>query len=127
ENVWVTTKSLAIPLAGALRDSLANLSYARNSAEGMSEKMKILHQYIIGPEFRQKMESIIETFRGMKVQLDREKSAMNKLWKEREKQIDRVVDNTSGMYGTFKGVIGAELKEISSLELTDGLDGEELE
>jgi hypothetical protein len=127
ENVWVTTKSLAIPLAGALRDSLANLTYARNSAEGMSEKMKILHQYIVGPEFRQKMEGIIETFIGMKVQLEREKSAMIKLWKEREKQIDRVVDNTSGMYGTFKGVIGAELKEISSLELTDGLDEEGLE
>ncbi len=127
ENVWVTTKSLAIPLAGALRDSLANLTYARNSVEGMSEKMKILHQYIVGPEFRQKMEGIIETFSGMKAQLEREKSAMIKLWKEREKQIDRVVDNTSGMYGTFKGVIGAELKEISSLELTDGLDEDGLE
>jgi hypothetical protein len=127
ENVWVTTKNLAIPLAGALRDSLANLTYARNSAEGMSEKMKFLHQYIIGPEFRQKVEGIIETFSGMKAQLDKEKRAMTRLWKEREKQIDRVVENTSGMYGDFRGVIGADLKEISSLELSDGLDGEESE
>jgi hypothetical protein len=122
ENVWVTTKTLAIPLAGALRDSLANLTYARNSAEGMSEKMKFLHQYIVGPEFRQKVEGIIETFSGMKVQLDKEKRAMTRLWKEREKQIDRVVENTSGMYGDFRGVIGADLKEISSLELGDGLE-----
>ena len=127
ENVWVTTKSLAIPLAGALRDSLANLTYARNSAEGMSEKMKFLHQYIVGPEFRQKVEGIIETFSGMKAQLDKEKRAMTKLWKEREKQIDRVVENTSSMYGDFRGVIGADLKEISALELTDGLDGEDSE
>ncbi|MBC8192861.1 MAG: DUF2130 domain-containing protein [FCB group bacterium] len=122
ENVWVTTKTLAIPLAGALRDSLANLTYARNSAEGMSEKMKFLHQYIVGPEFRQKVEGIIETFSGMKAQLEKEKRAMTKLWKEREKQIDRVVENTSGMYGDFRGVIGADLKEISSLELGDGLE-----
>ena len=122
ENVWVTTKTLAIPLAGALRDSLAKLTYARNSAEGMSEKMKFLHQYIVGPEFRQKVEGIIETFSGMKVQLDKEKRAMTRLWKEREKQIDRVVENTSGMYGDFRGVIGADLKEISSLELGDGLE-----
>jgi len=127
ENVWVTTKSLAIPLAGALRDSLANLTYARNSAEGMSEKMKFLHQYIVGPEFRQKVEGIIETFSGMKAQLDREKRAMTKLWKEREKQIDRVVENTSSMYGDFRGVIGADLKEITSLELGDGLDTEDSE
>ena len=126
ENVWVTTKTLAIPLAGALRDSLANLTYARNSAEGMSEKMKFLHKYIVGPEFRQKVEGIIDTFSGMKAQLDKEKRAMTKLWKEREKQIDRVVENTSGMYGDFRGVIGADLKEISSLELGDGLlEGED--
>ncbi len=127
ENVWVTTKTLAIPLAGVLRDSLANLTYARNSAEGMTDKMKFLHQYIVGPEFRQKVEGIIETFSGMKAQLEREKRAMTKLWKEREKQIDRVVENTSSMYGDFRGVIGADLKEISSLELGDGLDTEDSE
>ena len=120
ENVWVTTKSLAIPLAIALRESLINLSYARNSAEGMSEKMQFLYQYIIGPEFRQKVEGIIDTFSGMKIQLDKEKRAMTKLWKEREKQIERVLENTSGMYGDFKGVIGTALADIETLELTDG-------
>jgi len=46
------------------------------------------------------------------------------LWKERDKQIDRVVENTSGMYGDFKGVIGAALKDIEALELGDGLSEE---
>jgi hypothetical protein len=73
------------------------------------------------------VEGIIETFSGMKAQLDKEKRAMTRLWKEREKQIDRVVENTSGMYGDFRGVIGADLKEISALELTDGLDEEDSE
>jgi hypothetical protein len=126
ENVWVTRKALAIPLATVLRDSLADLTYARNSAEGMNEKMQYLYQYIIGPEFKQKVEGIIDTFSGMKNQLDKEKRAMTKLWKEREKQIDRVVVNTSGMYGDFKGVIGAALADIESLELGDGLaEGDE--
>jgi len=61
----------------------------------------------------------------MKVQPEREKRAMTKLWKEREKQIDRVVENTSGMYGDFKGVIGAALKDIDTLELSDGLEDED--
>jgi hypothetical protein len=121
DGVWVTRQSLAIPLATVLRDSLADLSYARNSAEGMNEKMQVLYKYITGPEFRQKVEGIIDTFSGMKNQLEREKRAMTKLWKERDKQIDRVVENTSGMYGDFKGVIGAALKDIDTLELTDGL------
>jgi hypothetical protein len=36
-------------------------------------------------------------------------------------QIDQVVENTSFIYGAFKGVIGASLKNIDSLELTDGI------
>ena len=121
DGVWVTKQALAIPLATVLRDSLADLSYARNSAEGMNEKMQVLYKYITGPQFRQKVEGIIDTFSGMKSQLEREKRAMTKLWKERDKQIDRVVENTSGMYGDFKGVIGAALKDIDSLELSDGI------
>ncbi|MBT4361939.1 MAG: DUF2130 domain-containing protein, partial [Candidatus Marinimicrobia bacterium] len=121
DGVWVTKQALAIPLASVLRDSLADLSYARNSAEGMNEKMQVLYKYITGPQFRQKVEGIIDTFSGMKSQLEREKRAMTKLWKERDKQIDRVVENTSGMYGDFKGVIGAALKDIDSLELSDGI------
>ena len=125
EGVWVTRQALTIPLATVLRDSLADLTYARNSAEGMNEKMQVLYKYITGPEFRQKVEGIIDTFSGMKAQLEREKRAMTKLWKERDKQIDRVVENTSGMYGDFKGVIGAALKDIDTLELADGLSEDE--
>ena len=122
ENIWVTKRTLAVPLAAILRDSLIDLKYARSSAEGMNEKMQVLYKYITGPEFKQKVEGIIDTFSGMKAQLEREKRAMTKLWKERDKQIDRVVENTSGMYGDFKGVIGAALKDIDTLELSDGLD-----
>jgi hypothetical protein len=39
------------------------------------------------------------------------------LWKEREKQIERVTINTSGMYGDFKGLIGSALSDINAFEL----------
>ena len=127
DNVWVTQKSLAIPLATVLRETLIDLAYARNSAEGMTEKMQILYQYIIGPEFRQKMEAIIDTFTNMNDQLVREKRAMTKIWKEREKQIERVVINTSGMYGDFKGLIGSALSDIDAFELEPGEEVKQLE
>jgi len=127
ENIWVTKKSLAIPLATVLRETLINLTYARNSAEGMTEKMQVLYQYIVGPEFRQKMEAIIDTFTNMNDQLTREKRAMTKIWKEREKQIERVVGNTSGMYGDFKGLIGSALSDIDAFELEPGEEVKQLE
>ena len=42
---------------------------------------------------------------------------MNKIWSKREKQIERVVYNISGMFGSMQGIIGASLPEIKSLEL----------
>ena len=117
DQIWVTTRPFATTLATVLRESLIKLNYARSSAEGMTEKMNILYQYIIGPEFRQKIEAIVSTFEGMTSQLEKEKRAMNKLWKEREKQIERVTINTSGMYGDFKGLIGSALSDINAFEL----------
>ncbi len=117
DQVWVTTRPYAVALAGILRESLIKLNFARSSAEGMNEKMTILYQYIIGPEFKQKIEAIVGTFENMTLQLEKEKRAMQRIWKEREKQIERVITNTSGMYGDFRGLIGSALEEISAFEL----------
>ena len=53
----------------------------------------------------------------MKTDLDAEKRTMTKVWATREKQIERVVANTTGMYGDLEGIIGAALPKIPSLEL----------
>ena len=62
----------------------------------------------------------MESFKSMKEDLDQEKRAMTKMWAKREKQIERIVNNTVGMYGDMQGIIGASLPQIKSLELTDG-------
>ena len=62
----------------------------------------------------------------MKEELDHEKRAMTKIWAKREKEIQRVVDNVSGMHGDLHGIIGASLPQIKMLELGDG-EEEELE
>ena len=53
----------------------------------------------------------------MQRQLDKEKRAMERLWKEREKQIHRIALNTARMYGDMRGIIGASLPEVEVLEL----------
>ena len=117
KEVWVTRFSLAIGLATAIRVHLMDVAFARLSAVGKSEKMEILYQYLSGPEFRQKVQAIVETFSAMQEHLDREKRAMNKLWKEREKQIQRIMANTTGMYGEMRGIMGEALPEVEALEL----------
>jgi hypothetical protein len=122
DGVWVCSITSYIPLAMALRQQLIQVAFARTASEGKSEKMEMVYQYLSGDEFRQKVEAIVDTFVGMQEQLDREKRAYARIWKERDKQIQRIIENTAGMYGDIRGLIGSSVPEIKALSL-DGVDG----
>jgi hypothetical protein len=62
-------------------------------------------------------EEIIEGFSEMKSEMDKEKRAMEKIWKEREKQLEKVIHNTINMYGSIKGIAGSAIGTIKALEL----------
>lgn len=116
DGVWVTDMHAFLPLAAALREQLIHVEFARSAAEGKGEKMELLYRYLSGDEFRERVRAIVETFQSMQAQLLRERRAMEKLWKEREKQIERLTWNTVAMYGSIRGIIGASLPEIPALE-----------
>ncbi len=59
--------------------------------------MEALYQYLAGVEFKQKIEGIVEAFTSMQDQLNRERRALEKHWKQREKEIERVIKNTVGL------------------------------
>ena len=120
DGVWVSDPSSAIPLAVALRQQLVALARERQASVGKNEKMEILYQYLAGTEFKQKIEGIVEAFTAMQEQINRERRAMEKQWKEREKQIERVIKNTVGLYGDMQGIIGGQIPEIPALELDGG-------
>lgn len=47
----------------------------------------------------------------------KEKNAMQKIWKEREKQLEKVLLNTTNFYGSVKGIAGNAISDIKLLEL----------
>jgi hypothetical protein len=79
--------------------------------------MQSLYDYLTGNEFRQCMESMLRSFLALKANLDREKRAMKKLWAEREKQIESVMDNTTCLIGHVKGIAGGAVANLPDLEL----------
>ncbi|MEJ2170906.1 MAG: DUF2130 domain-containing protein [Desulfobacterales bacterium] len=119
DGVWVSDPLCAIPLAAVLREQLEAISRERTASTGKNEKMEALYQYLAGVEFKQKIEGIIEAFTSMQDQLLRERRAMEKHWKQREKEIERVVKNTAGLYGDMQGIIGGQIPAIPALELDD--------
>lgn len=126
-GIWITDHASIVGLATALRLSLTQVANTKMAAVGKNEKMEVLYNYLSGPEFRQKIEAMVETFVSMKKDLDQEKRAMTKNWSKREKQIERVVNNISGMYGDMEGIIGASLPQIKSLELKSLAEGDDLD
>lgn len=120
DGVWIVSWKHFIPLAWSLRFNLVSLYHERTSSEGKDEKMKILYQYLIGPEFKNRVEGIVDAFTNLQDELEKEKRYFNIKWARQEKEIRRVIDHTHGMYGDLQGVIGKSLPEIKSLELEDG-------
>ncbi len=117
DGVWVTHPRSALPVAIALRQSLIEVAAARKSGEGQQTKMEMVYQYLTGPQFRRRVEAIVEAFSSMKGDLDKEKRAITKQWAKREAQIEHVMNATVGMYGDLQGIAGKGLQEIEGLEL----------
>jgi hypothetical protein len=116
-GVWVSDFTAAVPLAGALRLNLVELSMAKAASVGKGEKMEFLYNYLSGPGFRQRVQAIVESFLQMQKDLEQEKRAMARIWAGRDKQIERIISNTAGMYGDVQGIIGASLPQIEALEM----------
>ncbi|MEP6617491.1 MAG: DUF2130 domain-containing protein, partial [Ginsengibacter sp.] len=106
-------------LASALRNAILRISETKKAEENKGEKMHVLYNYLTGLEFRQQIEAIVEGFVSMKNSITRERIQMEKIWKEREKQLDKVLLNTSGMYGSVKGIAGSSVQNIPLLEGTE--------
>ena len=51
------------------------------------------------------MENIIDAFRMLQDQVAEERRAFESRWKKREELLDRVLKNTSGMYGELSGIL----------------------
>ena len=115
DGVWICDIKLAISIATALRHTLEVVSREKAMSVGKNEKMEVLYSYLTGTEFKQRIETIVETFTSMKSSLDKEKLYFEKSWAEKEKQIQKVIKNTVGVYGDLSGIV--QLQKIESLEL----------
>jgi hypothetical protein len=118
-GIWVTHPRYAIHLAGALRLLLLEVASARRAAMGKHEKMEILYAYLSGIEFRQRVDAIVEAFVTMQEDLHEERRSTERRWARREKTIQRVITNTSGMYGDLQGLVGSALVAIPALTSSD--------
>lgn len=116
DGVWVCNFNEVSSVAYLLRSGIIKIFDAQKAQEGKGDKMQMLYNYLTGNEFRGQMEAIVEGFMSMKHSISKERIQMEKLWKEREKQLEKVLLSTSGMYGSVKGIAGASVGDIPLLD-----------
>lgn len=131
DGIWICTYEEFKGLSAVLRQSLIQVSQAVQAQENKGDKMSMLYDFLTSNEFRLQIEGIVEGFTQMQNDLDAEKRAMQRIWKQREKQIEKVVHNTLGMYGSIRGIAGNAVQTVRALELDfiedDNKDPKELE
>ena len=115
DGVWVSEYKSMIGAALALRQAILEVAQARKSQAGRKTKAEDTYDYLNGPEFRGRIQALVETFVAMKEDLDAERRTFDKVWAKREKQLVRVVGSMAGMYGDLQGLIGSSLPEIPAL------------
>jgi hypothetical protein len=117
DNVWIVDPNCVVAVAVVLRQMLIEVSSARASVDGQQTKMELVYTYLVGPRFRQRVEAIVEKFTDMSRDLDKERTAMTRIWAKRQEQIRCVLESTSGLYGDLQGIAGRSLAEIDGLSL----------
>ncbi len=104
----------------SLRQGIIRLSGAMEAQTNKGDKMEMLYNYLTSNEFKMQIDSIMDGFMNLKESIDKERFAMEKLWKEREKQLEKVLMSTSHFYGSIKGIAGTALPTVPALELPEG-------
>lgn len=122
EGVWICSFAEVKAIVHLLRDALIRISFASRNQENKGDKMQLLYDYLISREFAEQWQAIREGFMSMKLSIQKERDAMEKLWKSREKQLEKVLLNAAHIRGSIEGISGADVN-LNLLE--DSTDSEE--
>jgi len=116
-GIWVCSIGEFKALSYVLREMVIDVHTAYAFQENKGDKMETLYNYLTSNEFKMTVEGIVNGFIQMSEDLEGEKRSMNLIWKKREKQIQMVLNNTIGMYGSLKGIAGSAIADIDKLQL----------
>jgi hypothetical protein len=118
-GVFVCTFAEVRSLSTVLRDSILKVFAITKNQEKKGDKMHLLYNYLTSNEFAEQWSAIREGFSSMHNSIQTERNAMEKLWKAREKQLEKVLLNAVHIRGSIEGIAGADAVNMSLMEDND--------
>lgn len=117
EGIYICSYEEFKALAPILRNVLIEFSNIKALQLNQHEKSIQLYNFLTSNEFKLQFEAIYNCFNNLRINLQKERNAMNKIWKQREKELDLVLKATTGMYGSIQGIAGNAVPMVEALEL----------
>ncbi|MDR0792086.1 MAG: DUF2130 domain-containing protein [Chitinophagaceae bacterium] len=121
DGVYICNFSEVRSVALLLRNALLKIAESKKGQENKGEKMAMLYDYLTGNEFNEQWKAIREGFLSMKISIQKERDAMEKLWKAREKQLEKVLLNAAHIKGSVEGIAGADAVNLNLTEEQESL------
>lgn len=122
EGVWICSFAEAKAVVAMLRDAVIKIFNSSKSQENKGDKMHLLYDYLTSREFAEQWQAIREGFMSMKLSIQKERDAMERLWKAREKQLEKVLLSAAHVRGSIEGISGTDV-DLNLLE--DSSDADE--
>jgi hypothetical protein len=115
DGIWICNFSEVRALSSVLRDGVIRVFNAARSNENKGDKMHLLYGYLTSNEFAEQWKAIREGFVAMRMSIQKERDAMEKLWKAREKQLEKVLLNAAHIRGSIEGISGMDAVDLNLL------------
>lgn len=119
DGVYICTFAEVRSVAAILRNALLKIFEVKKSQQNQGDKMVMLYEYLVGNEFSEQWKAIREGFLNMKMSVQKERDVMEKLWKAREKQLEKVLLNATHIRGSIEGIAGADTINLNLLDDAD--------
>ena len=121
DGVWICSFDEVKAVAYILRDGIIKLNNLAKSQDNKGDKMHLLYDYLTSSEFGEQWKAIREGFLIMRMSIQKERDAMEKLWKAREKQLEKVLLNAAHIQGSIEGIAGSDVIQLSLTDEDDAL------
>ncbi|MFA6248102.1 MAG: DUF2130 domain-containing protein [Mucilaginibacter sp.] len=113
DGVWICSFDEVKAVSYILRDGVMKLANLAKAQDNKGDKMHLLYDYLTSSEFSEQWKAIREGYMSMRVSIQKERDAMEKLWKAREKQLEKVLLNAAHIKGSIEGIAGTDVIQLS--------------
>ena len=99
-------------ISAFIRNFLIKIGIMNINNTNKGTKADLLYNFFTSNEFKNYFDVIINNFKDLKESLYKEKLRTDKIFKEREKQIEGILINMIDLHGAIKGISGKNVPEL---------------